>query len=351
MRRVGVFAGTAVLVALALIGPLGITTAGERFPHDVHSEADLDCETCHDVTGSRDLSVSLLPSPDVCEDCHDPEDLETWGLTQFDRPEPRFARFGHATHLEADCSTCHGTQAHPAEMRALAGHDMCFRCHQGATADDACESCHSTPVEGAPAGTWWGLSLQKSSHHKPGYLHSHQFDAMLDGGECGSCHREDLLCSTCHHGENVEYAVHERVWRFTHPQEAMKNLQDCQSCHELEGFCTECHASEGIRPGNHAMAGWVLGMNLHGPAARRDMANCAGCHESDQSTCGLSTACHRDDNIQGNQHEQNLHPTGFRDDAGHGPWHEDDGSSCYECHELSSQDTGIGFCTYCHSLK
>jgi hypothetical protein len=363
MRGVVVSSGALALV-VALIGALGITTAGERFPHGVHAEADLDCETCHNVAESRDLRVSLLPSPELCEDCHDRGDLETWGLAKIERAKPRFLSFSHKTHLdvkvsgETGCFVCHVAMGHPEKAAAvpagavsLAGHSLCSQCHDGGTANDACESCHSTPVDGAPAGTWWGLALQESSPHGPGFLHRHQFAAQTDGPECASCHDQDLMCSTCHHGENVDYAVHERVWLYTHPQEAIKHLQDCQSCHEMDGFCTDCHAAEGIRPGNHAMAGWIGGLNLHGPAAHRDLTYCAGCHESDASTCGSSTGCHRDDNIQGNQRDRNLHPAGFRDDAGHGPWHEDDGSSCFECHDVTSRTTGIGFCTYCHAMK
>ena len=313
-------------MACAMILVLGQATAGERFPHGVHADAEIDCETCHEVAESQDLSVSLLPSPETCVVCHDPEALETRDLTEFDRATSEFDGFSHKTHGDTECSICHLAFAQPEEITAvsMAGHDACFRCHNGSTADDACESCHRGPLEGAPAGVWWGLALQESSHHGPGFLHRHQFEAMKDGGDCGSCHREEFLCSTCHHGENVEYAVHDRVWRFTHAQEAMKNLQDCQACHELDSFCTGCHAYEGIQPGNHTMAGWIFGQNLHAAAARRDIAGCAACHESDQVSCGVSTACHRDDNIQGNQQHQNIHPSGFQDDVDYGPWHEDE---------------------------
>ncbi len=292
MRGVAVSSGVGVLVVIALIGVLGQTTAGERFPHAVHMEAELECESCHEVAESKDLGTSLLPDAEVCENCHDREDLETWGLTQFDRPKPRFDRFSHETHYDIDiagetgCFVCHVALGHPEEVGAvsLAGHGLCSQCHDGGTADDACESCHSQPVKGAPAGTWWGLALQESSPHAPGFLHRHQFDTQTSESECASCHYEEPLCSTCHHGENVEYAVHERIWRFTHQQEAIKNLQDCQSCHELDRFCTECHAAEGIRPGNHELPGWMSG-DVHGLAARRDLTYCASCHEADPSVC------------------------------------------------------------------
>lgn len=345
----------AAFLAMAALFTTGTALAGGGlFSHRTHT--DIECEECHAAAESEDLTVSLIPGLDVCGTCHETSDLDEWGVVEFPRVPSLFEKFSHRFHMgeNGDCASCHAAVGSPREMvltEAGEAHQGCFSCHDGLSADNDCGACHTETMSDALSGTWWGRLLQKPSDHVPGILHSHRFGVETDDEECLTCHEGDLECGICHHGENVEFAVHDRNWRYSHGVEATKHLHDCSSCHEADQFCTGCHADEGIRPWNHAMEGWVFGEAIHGQYARRDLEYCASCHQSDRATCGISTACHQDDNIRGNQFDRNIHPPGWRGDAGEGDWHDDDGSACFECHSVSSRTSGIGFCTYCHGAK
>jgi hypothetical protein len=309
--------------------------ASLRFPHERHAE--LECSTCHgQAPQSTAGSDNLLPTASICLECHEQYDLDAWGwepVTELTTKVPRFSHEAHIATNGLNCEFCHGALSRPDLAglgKGIPTHETCGTCHNGVTAGDDCTSCHLDATKLRPL------------NHQADYLHSHQFEARGSAGKCESCHRESELCSDCHQGENVLFLTHDRNYKFTHAQDARKNQNDCASCHDVASFCNDCHAQEYVRPTNHD-SNWIGGTNRHAVEARRDIAYCAGCHESDEPNC---VRCHAD-RTPGRGNDPNIHPSDFRDTDVEGPWHDDDAYSCYECHNRSTQPEG--FCGYCHS--
>ncbi len=268
---------------IATFSMVGIASAGFQFPHSQHSEMDIECETCHEnVPESQSAEDHLLPTTETCLFCHEEDDLSFYG---WEEPKPRhsgFPKYSHKAHLAMKgnvCTHCHGVLIDPTLVgtgKGWPGHDLCWECHDGKQATDACESCHEDIAR-----------LRPKDHHVD-YVHTHQYSARESGGSCESCHRQSEFCSDCHQGENVLFLTHDRNYLFTHPQEARKQEHDCVSCHDRDLFCVDCHAAEGIAPTNHRpLAGWSRGG--HATEARRDITYCASCHPDDGADC---RGCH-----------------------------------------------------------
>jgi len=241
----------------------------------------------------------------------------------------------------ADCMFCHGALVDPALQvtgRGEPGHPVCFTCHDGEQATNECRQCHARVEDLRPAD------------HQIDFLHTHQFQARGVGETCETCHRQSEQCSECHQGDNVLFRTHPRDYVFTHPLDARKNEHDCLSCHDNQTFCSDCHAESGVRPSNHDSPEWVRfagGPNLHGVEARRDISYCAGCHEAEGGD-PLCSRCHQDRQL-GRGNDRNIHPGNFEDIGVEGPWHDDDGYYCYDCHSRGSQPES--FCGYCHGIR
>lgn len=350
----------AVLLVPTLLVPAVRGGGGARFPHGKHLEAASDCATCHEgIEQAADLSRSYLPGLETCRTCHEAADLDAWGWTSIPARRSGFRGFSHAAHIGSgkDCDACHGALVNPSlaeEGKGVPGHALCAECHDGSVQTDDCEACHSALREGRLQGFRRDPTLLKPMSHHPGFLHDHQFAVRLDGSGCAECHRQEDFCSSCHQGENVDFLVHERNWLYTHAVAARKNTQDCGACHRLGEDCSDCHAARGIAPGNHyPLERWRnLGTGgLHAAAARRDVSICAACHEEGGAGYRSCVFCHRDDGVRGNQPRLNIHPVGFREDAGHGDWHDDDQAACFECHARPTGAVQPRFCTYCHEAE
>jgi predicted CXXCH cytochrome family protein len=364
------------LVASAAVAFRASGRSPKPFPHAKHLEAGLECANCHAAAESENLKSSLLPTIEVCQGCHEESDLKEWGWSKIPARKSGFRNFSHQAHLAQDvtCGSCHstvadrtemgaeggmpaagaaggeGASAHPGEESApmhTAGHPLCMGCHDGAKQDNRCETCHSSLREGRLNGMERDPSIMKPMDHHPGFLHDHPFAVRLQGNQCRDCHRQEDYCSTCHQGDNVVSMTHERNWLYTHPLAARKNLHDCTSCHEMNTFCTECHQDRGIQPGNHLAPNWISG--LHAEVARRDIENCASCHDAENAF--VCATCHHDTGGRGDQPNRNIHPSDFRDQAGHGYWHDDENAACFECHDQGARQPGVGFCGYCHGAK
>jgi hypothetical protein len=333
----------AVLAVLTLVTFLvGAGIAGLSFPHQQHHEMDLECALCHPgAEESESGSDHLMPTEEVCLDCHGAEDLEVYGWKAPKIRPSGFPAFSHRAHLgleDANCATCHGALLDPLLAGTGKGepsHELCMSCHDGETAGDACESCHAN------------LHAIRPLDHGADYLHTHQFTARASAGACEECHRESDLCSECHQGENVLFLTHDRNYLFTHPLDARKHQHDCASCHDIQDFCNGCHNAEGIVPADHFPQNeWanVATGGRHAREARKDISACAACHE-DRFSC---TSCHRD-NTPGRGNDANIHPNDFDEIDYKGAWHDDEGHFCYDCHARSGDPDG--FCGYCHGLR
>jgi hypothetical protein len=175
--------------------------------------------------------------------------------------------FDHRLHTEdadLECAACHvdGDSGSPVEglMPKLG----------------ACLDCHDEEIR-------YALPEHPASHIGD-FRYEHQFDARDDGADCVLCHQESESCTLCHHGENVDFLIHDRDFLYSHPLEAMQGVEDCASCHETRSFCVDCHMQEGIKPGDHIPGQWGLA-GYHDVAAREDLASCLTCHDGPEPVC------------------------------------------------------------------
>ncbi len=347
----------AIILALGIVAAVSPAVRGfgrpaTTFSHGPHLAADLACDDCHQgVTESNDLRGGIEIDVAACANCHADEDLARWGYDVA--PPVRAAAvpaFSHNDHLATGkaCLDCHGALADASLAdvgQGEPGHAVCFECHDNIGKDNQCDFCHEGIRQGRLNALDRDPGILKPMSHHPAYIHDHQFQVRLDGKSCADCHRQEDFCSTCHQGENVDYLVHPRNWLYEHPNAARKNLPDCSSCHDRGTYCTECHLAQGVRPEAHGDQGSALRAawlsREHAAQARRDVAVCAGCHDADNLfLCGR---CHR---APGGK---SPHGPDFKDNAGHGYWHDDCGTrtgACYDCHQNDSE-----FCRRCHGEK
>jgi len=343
-------AGCAVILAAMLAwaypaAELTIPPSTLKFSHRLHvTDNEIECVTCHaSVEQSKKASDRLLPTMDVCSGCHDVEDDAQCGMCHENPDEPEAAanperpiEFDHAGHLSrgATCAVCHGDigsrdRATGANMPKMA---ICLECHDGEKADAACQVCHRGRI-----------SL--SDIHPAEWLHTHGDRAAQEPQWCDGCHKEERDCLDCHRGDNVTGSIHDLNYVYTHGLDANSKERDCARCHDRQAFCVACHEAENRIPWLHSTLAW---RTEHGRTARRDPENCASCHETDDPTCAR-VGCHNDsDGLRGT--DPPIHSGSAALFDGHGPWHDDDGFYCFQCH-VSTGQPGQGFCGYCHGSK
>ncbi|MBT3342428.1 MAG: cytochrome c3 family protein [Gemmatimonadetes bacterium] len=366
-----------LMILVVALTPLvgGRVAAQPPFPHQYHVEEEgIECADCHEgVEESRAASDHLLPEPDMCLDCHEEGDV------RLDYPvAERSIYFDHARHtqeLELECTTCH-TGLFDEAVRStgyLPVMDDCMACHNGGAAPRDCESCH---VE--------DRAVLQPDTHTADWAELHGPEASFADASCVPCHAV-TDCEDCHAGGqlseladlgaarqspfaplldgsavNAINAVHGLNFRYLHGIEARGKSSDCLTCHEIDtgDFCAECHnpaGDEGLRPIWHGGADWGAlagaigsGGGRHAEMARRDMENCAVCHDArgDDPTC---LQCHID-RTPGLGNDPSTHSRDFADEIGEGDFHDDDTAVCYTCHVAAAQ-AGDQFCGYCHGSK
>jgi nitrate/TMAO reductase-like tetraheme cytochrome c subunit len=189
-----------------------VSTGGDiKIPHRQHVEMQgLTCADCHfNVVHTRKGIPGGAPPMDVCYMCHD------------------------GVKAPNACTTCHvkppdKTEAHPTD--AVQNHgklareriEDCRRCHSEQS--KFCENCHSTP----PA-----------SHKVESWRYTHRVQVEANGKEtCFGCHQEDF-CDKCHKVQ------HPPNWVQTHPEFAQGGGEPCRVCHS-PAFCDRCHESQGV---------------------------------------------------------------------------------------------------------
>ena len=382
--------GVAAVVGAARQRPAGSFSSPQdrsalvRFSHQKHlGEVGAKCADCHGgVEASTRASDSFMSTMAACYACHDEKTTDCAfchkqagpDYTAF-APAEREIRFDHAKHVGQGlaCESCHRgiesvDSAGPEQMPAMAD---CMKCHDGSKAAGACEVCHSDLVHLRP------------SSHTPEWLHRHNTLVRVEAQDCAMCHGVSD-CQECHEGAALvatrekpedHFApfgptaqargkplilerVHRLDFRYTHGLDARGKERDCQVCHEPATFCAECHRPEGnlnqFKPEWHGGTDWGAipggvgtGGGRHAELARRDLENCAACHDvqGEDPTC---LACHMD-RAPGLGNDPRTHEAGFMRDVD-GPWHGDLEATCYACHKPSPFNTA-GFCTYCHGPK
>ena len=189
-----------------------VSTGGDiKIPHRQHVEMEgLACADCHfNVVHTRKGIPGGAPPMDVCYMCHD------------------------GVKAPNACTTCHvkppdKAEAHPTD--AVQNHgklareriEDCRRCHSEQS--KFCENCHSKPPASHQVATW---------------RYTHRVQVEADGKEtCFGCHQEDF-CEKCHKVQ------HPPNWVQTHPEFAQGGGEPCRVCHS-PAFCDRCHVSQGV---------------------------------------------------------------------------------------------------------
>ncbi len=176
-------------------------------------------------------------------------------------------------------------------------------------------------------GEQTGSERLMPANHEVDWLQRHGTIARTDPGECSDCHQEED-CSSCH-TENLSkpFRVHPPNYETVHAVDARMDMHNCSDCHKAETFCAECHvrtrfsAAEPHDPAprfEFHPPDWIddSSPNNHGVAARRNIVECASCHqERDCVTCHQSI---------------NPHPPEFRMNCR--SWLDADARACAKCH-------------------
>lgn len=309
------------------------------FSHENHT--DLECADCHtNIASSNSALDRNLPEMDACGDCHDIDTDENCGMCHRNPDDPqesphpkRTIVFNHQAHIARGtaCAVCHDDVATSTMLTAehMPSMNVCLDCHDGVEVDDDCATCHADHIA--------LLDI-----HPVGWVNQHGQKAALDRSWCTQCHREENECVDCHRGDNLQGQIHELNYMYTHGLDAKSNRIECIQCHDTRGFCNECHDSANRIPLMHSTMSWRMN---HGEAARRDVENCAACHDTADPTCARA-GCHNDfDGVRGT--DVRYHASNLSLFDSHGPWHNDNGYFCFSCHR-DTRSPGNGFCGYCH---
>jgi len=358
---------------------------GERddliFSHRLHGEeAEVACLVCHSAAAeSASSSDRLFPTMETCGECHEVEDESECGTCHTKPEEPealpdpvRTIHFPHQRHLatgKIECLGCHAgvERSEALKQSYIPTMEICARCHKGDMAAGNCSLCHAV------------VDTLRPVSHDEDWSRGHRWFVRAGDGTCTMCH-QDRYCGECHDpgtlvrsketptdhhasfasrlgdGPNmVLEGVHDLNTRYTHPLGLKGKERNCSTCHETS-FCVACHRSEGDRfkpvwHGGDDWGAWAREMGTgggrHAELARRDIERCAACHDT-RGNDPICLLCHMD-RTPGRGNDPRTHDAGFADNMEHGPWHDDEGWVCYNCHLL--REGPEGFCQYCHGKR
>lgn len=318
------------LVAVVLLSALIACTSPQRltrFPHDKHlaSAAQrcgepgqppcLSCASCH--AGVSQGRTRSRPSTELCESCHEPSPNLAVYVTRPAPLElgPRAIVFSHDQHLalqriNGQCVGCHaGAVSEQPGPRLFPTMEACLSCHEHESQFDAavCTNCHER-------GDLPQLRPESFMRHDATWLRHHAEGARRGEALCEACHSEQD-CTDCH-GMFQNLAIEERQpdaierdlvhradFMTRHAIEAEAQPTTCVRCHQPR-TCDGCHVQRGVS-GNALGAlnphppGWNAGSG-HGLAARRQLFQCASCH--DQGAATNCIRCHSSGGPGGNPH-------------------------------------------------
>jgi hypothetical protein len=215
--------------------------------------------------------------------------------------------------VKGDCKKCHVQLTEPGMTKApVPAMSTCTSCHNHAEdyAQAKCSPCHVDLKQ-------YPVKPVSDFKHTADFLRTHGQLAKANAATCAACH-DQTSCAECHAAatrpvkpdvqwpEKVSASfIHRGDYVTRHTIDAAADPASCRRCHG-SAFCSACHAEQGISPtipskmtSDPHPTGFSAG-SVHGPAARRDIVSCAGCHDqAQQTTC---VACHR--NV-------NPHPPGY----------------------------------------
>lgn len=253
--------------------------------------------------------------------------------------------FQHSLHvddMELTCEECHAdvSEADRPSWNIFPKMDLCLECHDGDTADDACEYCHSNPGNPLPINEKWVTSGLGFSHakHLVGSEDCGECHSYIDGddevglpnvwneSDCFSCHKDlkeapqshnfaweqfhgsemnastenncalchtNNSCEECHQLQQFTPEIHPVDYMLSHGFDAKAGVMECTTCHEIIEDCYTCHVQNKVMPMNHNFHNWVsTSGGLHGEFAESEAELCATCHiPSEDMSC---LKCHGD---------------------------------------------------------
>ena len=252
--------------------------------------------------------------------------------------------FQHSLHvddMELSCEECHGdvSKADGLSLSISPKMDLCLECHDGDTADDACEYCHSNPDSPLPINENWancGLGFSHATH-------------LAETDDCSKCHtyidNDDEVdfpniwnesdCQACHQNLESGPKNHNLAWMEIHGSEMNSNTENnCVLCH-TNNSCEECHRLQAFTPETHP----VDFMFTHGFEAKAGVMECSTCHELIEDCY----TCHVENQIMPMNH--NFHNWVSTSGGLHGEFAESEAELCATCH-LPSRDSS---CLKCHT--
>ena len=349
-------------MALALSGVLAVSchvgsflppgkvevAATIKVPHAVHERAKVACIACHeDIYDAKTLDSPVLPAEAKCLECHrEQKEKGNCGMCHVDEKHPtgypkrepqlRMSHAGHIDRVKEDCRVCHTQLPNPLRTaETVPPMQNCLNCHEHKEAynEGRCGDCHRDLKR-------YRLEPITTFSHQGNFVAQHSRAARASADACAQCH-DQSFCTDCHAktvSTRIEIKFPEQVEsRFIHRDdfvgrhmiEAQADEASCRRCHGVS-FCDDCHRANNLTPFGtnprdpHPM-GWSFpgSANFHGPAARRDIASCAACH--DQGARSICIDCHRVGGIGGNPH-----PPGFT--ARHPESEIAHNSMCANCH-------------------
>lgn len=274
-----------------------------------HSLEQTPCSTCHPDYQDQSPRFPDGVHPTSAETAR----LVLNPPTRPDIPTPQL-HFPHRMHTDAgvECETCHqGVRnvelATRAQLPLMA---ECLSCHDDGAED--CTTCHLSDRDGRlitelPSGSLVPKGRFRPDDHRLDFNTRHATASRADSAACTSCHSEDW-CLDCHNNTVKPIAMHPPNYALTHAFDAQTQGGDCTgSCHVAQDFCVSCHERTGVgefdRPpsGNRlhpeGFVSDVSSPNFHGPAAQRNIVACVSCHQ--ENNC---VRCHS---------AINPHPAGY----------------------------------------
>jgi len=340
----------AALLVLSGLAPLlgGCEQQTEpAFPHNAHLETQKcgepglpecpSCLTCHEGILAAEKKATEPTSK--CAKCHTTPSAKVTEVAARVHPigAKRGIVFSHRKHMGLPeigdaCVFCHsGVPQDGAEGGMFPTKPTCLRCHEDPFEKGDCKMCH--------LGTNLARRVpQTFLRHDEGFIRNHADAATRAPKVCSQCHAQSE-CTNCHDASQTipiearrpdaveRNFVHRGDFLGRHTIEARSNPARCLRCHEIS-TCDSCHVERGVSANRIGSAnphpvGWVgpnhSGPNFHGQVARRDVVECASCHER-----GPATNCIRCHKVGGSGGKP--HPGGFD------PSRERTSSPCRYCH-------------------
>lgn len=278
---------TVLMIGVVILARITAQAPADQiiFPHVLHIEdMGMDCGECHEgIEISRSVSHSLLPSMDFCQGCHDgdtaPEDCDVC----------------HTQPDEADTYTWRPTEGLIFPHQNHIQNDIsCQRCHPGTAESEAlvprlpptmnlCMNCHATPL--SDAGCFVCHTTLKGKlpdTHDLSWPETHGlFTDATPGQECAVCHQQ-TDCEACHARTQLEKRVHPVNYEFQHAGDFLGFDKDCGTCHAMPQECQICHLAKGVMPIGHNSAGWVTQPGSEGGWHKEEALDqpdyCMACH-------------------------------------------------------------------------